>query len=73
MGRELTEFGRGLGPGELSPEPLLGSADLAQAKVPPGPRWGQLLALAEEQQLQGRMGGREAALAWLQRQLDDPS
>ena len=64
-GRELAEFGRGLGRADLWPEALLSAADLGAAGLAPGPRYGELLAEAEEARLQGLLPDREAALAWL--------
>jgi tRNA nucleotidyltransferase/poly(A) polymerase len=50
---------------ELSPAPLLTSADLFEAGVERGPRWGELLLEAETLQLDGELADRAAALAWL--------
>lgn len=68
VGRELAELGQGLSDERLHPAPLLGSADLRDAGVAPGPRYGELLAAAEDLQLQGLLSDRGAALAWLAEQ-----
>lgn len=62
---ELDRLAGALGPGELAPEPLLASSDLAALGVPRGKRWGELLARALELQLDGRLRARDEALAWL--------
>jgi tRNA nucleotidyltransferase/poly(A) polymerase len=67
---ELAAMRATLGPDELFPEPLLTSADLAAAGIPPGPRFGALLAALEEAQLDRRLCTRAEALAWLARALE---
>jgi len=62
---DLVRFAATRGPAELFPEPLLASADLAEAGVPRGPRWGELLQEAERLQLDGALTSRAEALAWL--------
>jgi poly(A) polymerase len=62
---DLVDFARAAPPASLFPEPLLRSDDLAEARVERGPRWGQLLARAEELQLDGRLASRADALEWL--------
>lgn len=54
-----------LGPAELHPKPWLDSHDLAQSGIPRGPRWKELLTEIETLQLDGQVGSREQALAWL--------
>lgn len=54
-----------LGEEQLTPPPLLRSADLAEAGIDRGPRWGELLREAETLQLDGELRDRAAALAWL--------
>ncbi|MCZ6597902.1 MAG: CCA tRNA nucleotidyltransferase [Planctomycetota bacterium] len=54
-----------LAPGELHPELLVTSSDLAAVGVPPGPEWGRILRAAEDLQLEGELATREEALAWL--------
>lgn len=61
----LTAERDGLGPADLSPPPLLTSADLAAAEVPRGPLWGSLLERAEDLQLDFELQDRAAALTWL--------
>jgi len=65
---QLVAFGATLGPEDLHPEPLVRSEDLARVGIPRGPRWGELLAQAEELQLEGLHTSREQALAWLRGQ-----
>ena len=50
---------------ELKPAPLLTGADLIALGMTPGPRFRELLASAEDAQLNGRIVSREQALAWL--------
>jgi tRNA nucleotidyltransferase/poly(A) polymerase len=66
----LEEFAEGLSASDLSPEPLLTSGDLSDAGIPRGPRWGELLTVAETLQLDGALASREAALEWLAAQRD---
>jgi tRNA nucleotidyltransferase/poly(A) polymerase len=54
-----------LGPSGLRPAALLHSEDLAQAGIPRGPAWGQILREAETLQLDEVLPNREAALLWL--------
>jgi len=65
---ELCTFAASLSASELHPQPLVRSSDLADAGVPRGPRWGELLTQAEELQLEGLHTSREQALAWLHAQ-----
>lgn len=61
---ELTRA-KALSEAELRPRPLLSSADFAEAGIPRGPRWGELLLAAETAQLELEFTTREAALDWL--------
>ena len=61
----LLAFAARLSPGELSPAPLIESADLAASGLARGPAWGRILEEAETLQLEGELASREAALAWL--------
>ena len=54
-----------LGPADLHPEPLVTSGELERAGIPRGPRWGELLAEAEERQLDGELTSAADAQAWL--------
>lgn len=56
---------------KLKPAKLLSGNDVAALGVPFGPRIGALLREAEEEQLEGRIGTREEALAWLKGHLRD--
>jgi len=58
---------RELGPEQLFPRPVLSSDDLAQAGIPRGPRWSELLREAEQLQLDGELSSAEDARAWLAR------
>jgi hypothetical protein len=50
---------------ELWPTPLIGSAELARAGIPRGPRWSELLRAAEDAQLDGELVSADQARAWL--------
>jgi len=63
--RELEGFRRQAPRAELFPRPWLDGNDLAALGVAPGPRYGELLAEAEERRLEGEHPDRESALAWL--------
>jgi poly(A) polymerase len=56
--------------GDLDPPPLLGGADLLAAGVPAGPRMGRLLVELRALQLDGRIGSRAEALAWVRGRCD---
>lgn len=53
------------------PDPLLTGRDLIDAGVPPGPRVGELLRAAFDQQLEGGFEDREAALRWVRAELGE--
>jgi tRNA nucleotidyltransferase/poly(A) polymerase len=61
----LLSFASRLSLTELSPAPLIESADLAASGLARGPAWGRILEEAETLQLDGELVSREAALAWL--------
>ena len=42
--------------------------DLLERGYPQGPLYGEILKAAEERQLEGELGSREDALAWLERE-----
>jgi poly(A) polymerase len=48
---------------QLKPAPLVTGADLIAEGYEPGPRFAEMLAEAEDAQLEGRVGSREEALA----------
>jgi hypothetical protein len=53
----------------LIPPPLLRGEDVLALGVAPGPRVGELLREAADQQLDGTLPDREAALEWLARRV----
>jgi hypothetical protein len=65
---ELRDFAAHVTQAEMHPLPFIRSQDLLEAGIARGPRWHQLLAAAEELQLDGELATREEALAWLARQ-----
>lgn len=54
---------------QLNPPPLLTGQSLLERGLRPSPRFGELLAQARAQQLDGLLADREAALEWLKTQL----
>ncbi len=66
----LAVFGRSLSREERFPSPWIVSEDLARAGVPRGPRWGEILAEAEERRLEGTHASREDALRWLRERIE---
>jgi poly(A) polymerase len=52
----------------LQPKPLLTGHDLIGLGLKPGPWFGKILGQLEDEQLEGRIQDREAALTWVQRQ-----
>jgi poly(A) polymerase len=57
---------------EIHPAPLVRGADLIEAGYLPGPQFGQMLAAAEDAQLEGRVASKEAALALLRERFGPP-
>lgn len=53
---------------ELNPAPLLNGRDLQQAGLKPGPLFRQLLESLRDQQLEGRISDKTAALLWINQQ-----
>jgi poly(A) polymerase len=53
-------------PEQLKPRPLLTGHDLIAAGYKPGPRFGALLSLVEDAQLEGRITTREEAMTLVQ-------
>jgi poly(A) polymerase len=47
---------------EIKPRPLVTGHDLQELGIPPGPRMGEILHQLMDEQLEGRLGNREAAL-----------
>lgn len=66
---ELEAEKRALGPLGLEPEALVRASDIEAAGVPRGPRWGELLAAAEEAQLDQRLRSRADVAEWLRAEL----
>lgn len=64
----LLERAAGLGVREEAPKNFLRGSDLLERGWPAGPQVGQCLKAAFEQQLDGVLLNREAALAWLEQQ-----
>jgi len=50
---------------ELHPAPLVTGRDLIEIGFSPGPRFSEILHAVEEQQLEGTLADRSAALAWI--------
>lgn len=55
-----------LKPAEVRPAPLISGHDLIAAGYSPGPTFKEILTSVEDQQLEGALNSREAALAWVQ-------
>ncbi len=60
---KMEEFGEE----EISPAPLVTGHDLRDLGYPEGPQIGRILAAVREEQLEGRVETREAALEWVRR------
>ena len=56
-----------LPPDQVSPPPLLTGEDLIGMGYAPGPRFGEILSAVEEEQLDGRLGDRDEAAAFVRR------
>ncbi len=54
-----------IGTEQLRPAPLLSGRDLLDLGWSPGPRIGEVLREVEDRQLEGELGSKEAALAWV--------
>ncbi|MEE8469171.1 MAG: CCA tRNA nucleotidyltransferase [Planctomycetota bacterium] len=63
----LRSWRAGLSLEVLRPEALIDATDLEHADIPRGPLWGRLLDETERLQLDGLLGSRGEALAWLAR------
>ena len=55
-------------PESIRPKPLITGADLIAAGYKPGPRFKQILSAVEDSQLEGRLGTREAAMQYVERE-----
>jgi poly(A) polymerase len=64
---KLAEFEAQGREASLLPKPLLTGHDLISLGLKPGPRFGEILALLEDEQLEGRIQDRGTALAWAKR------
>jgi poly(A) polymerase len=56
-----------IGAAQLRPRPLAGGDDLIALGATPGPRFGAILRQLEDEQLEGRVASREAAIEFLRR------
>ncbi len=59
--QKLSEFSQE----EIAPAPLLTGHDLIEMGYAPGPLFGEIIDALREEQLNGRLTSRDAALAWL--------
>jgi tRNA nucleotidyltransferase/poly(A) polymerase len=50
---------------DIRPAPLLNGHDLIELGYRPGPEMGEMLEALEEEQLEGRLRSREAAVTWI--------
>jgi poly(A) polymerase len=55
-------------PEEIRPEPLLTGRDLIELGYAPGPRFKEILAAAEDAQLEGKVRSRDEAVAMVKRE-----
>jgi poly(A) polymerase len=55
----------------IRPRPLLTGRDLIDTGYEPGPRFKEILGAVEDEQLEGRIGSREAALEFVKREFGD--
>jgi len=53
---------------EMRPSPLITGDDLIEAGYEPGPRFKEILGAVEDAQLEGRLGSREAAMEYVERE-----
>jgi poly(A) polymerase len=56
----------------IIPPPLVRGDDLLALGMEPGPRIGEILEAVETRQLEGTLGGREEALAWVKQEFFGP-
>jgi hypothetical protein len=63
----------GLTPEQLHPSPLVGAEELKTAGIPRGPRWSELIARAEADQMDGKLTASGDVPTWLQAQAEDPT
>lgn len=68
----LGAWREGLTAEQLHPPQLVGAAELKAAGVPRGPRWSQLIALAEADQMDGRLTHAAEVSGWIQAQAEHP-
>jgi tRNA nucleotidyltransferase/poly(A) polymerase len=64
----LDAFGawrEGLAPEQMNPPPLVGAAELEAAGIPRGPRWSELIRLAEAALMDGELTRAEDVPSWL--------
>ena len=63
----------GLTPEQLHPAPLVGAEELRTAGIPRGPRWSELIAQAEADQMDGKLTASGDVPTWLQAQAENPT
>ncbi len=61
-----------LPPAQLNPAPLIDGQVLCELGLAPGPRFKELLSHVRDAQLNGEMPDRQAAVAWIQKELLRP-
>ena len=62
----------GLTSEQLRPAPLVGAEELEAARIPRGPRWSELIAQAEVEQLDGTLTASGEVPLWLNKRAEDP-
>jgi hypothetical protein len=62
----------GLTSEQLRPAPLVGAEELEAARIPRGPRWSELIAQAEVEQLDGTLTASGEVPLWLDKRAEDP-
>jgi tRNA nucleotidyltransferase/poly(A) polymerase len=68
----LGAWREGLTPEQLYPPQLVGAEELEAAGIPRGPRWSELIARAESDQMDGKLTAAGEVSTWLQAQGEHP-
>ncbi|MEO2161992.1 MAG: CCA tRNA nucleotidyltransferase [bacterium] len=68
----LGSWRAGLTPEQLHPPQLVGAKELEAAGIPRGPRWSELIALGEAEQMDGKLTTSEDVPAWLRVRAANP-